>query len=264
VSTRYGLGNAVPSIAGHLAHEHGGGIPGYVCDLLRVPDADLLIVILSNNMSVSPDRLARQIAEKALGGLPPTPTVALPAASLDDYVGVYRMPELPTGRHIVSRDGDSLRLRSTGGEADALRPLGDDRFETVANRTSVRFQRDAAGEVATVEVDDGSGPMFKSPRTDEPIPAERKVAALPATNYEDFVGHYQLMPGMLLEVTRETDRLYAQIPGQPRFEIFPESADHFFVKVVDAQLVFVRDGAGAVTSVTLHQGGRERPGPKVR
>jgi CubicO group peptidase (beta-lactamase class C family) len=265
VSTRYGLGNGVPSIAGHAAHEHGGGIPGYVCDLLRVPDADLLVVVLSNNMAVSPDRLVRKIAEKALGGRPPAaPAVALSAAALDDYVGVYRMPEIATGRRIVTRDGDALRLRSTGGEADGLRALGDDRFETVENRSAVRFLRDAGGNIVAVEVDDGSGPMFKSPRTDEPIPPERKVAALPTTSYGDYVGHYQLMPGMLLAVSREGDRLFAEIPGQPRFEIFPESPDHFFVKVVDAQLVFVRDGGGAVASVILHQGGRQLPGPRVR
>ena len=32
ISTRYGLGNAIGSVAGHPTHEHGGGIHGFVCD----------------------------------------------------------------------------------------------------------------------------------------------------------------------------------------------------------------------------------------
>jgi len=178
ISTRYGLGNGVRYIAGHLAHEHGGGIHGYVSDLLRVPDADLLVVVLSNNPTVPPGRLAHRIAEHALGGPPPqAPTVAIEPASLDAYVGVYRMAEAPATdlRRVVTRDGDTLRLQPPGGERNALRPLGDDRFETVEGATPVRFLRDAGGKVVAVEVDTGNGPLLPSPRTDEPIPAESQV-----------------------------------------------------------------------------------------
>ena len=48
----------------------------------------------------------------------------------------------------------------------------------------------------------------------------------------------------------------AQLTGQPAFEIFPESASRFFLKVVDAVLVFAPED-GRPASVTLHQGGRE-------
>ena len=184
VSTRYGFGNGLVSIAGHVAHEHGGGIPGYVCDLLRVPDADLLVVVLSNNMSVLPDQLARRIAEHALGGPPPAaPTVALDPAALDAYVGVYRMPELPTGRRVVTRDGDTLRLRGTGGAPSALRSLGDDRFETVEGADAVRFLRDAGGTIVAIEVDDGGGPLFRrpAPRSRSPPSARWRPCRRPTT-----------------------------------------------------------------------------------
>ena len=169
ISTRYGLGNALGSVVGHPTHEHGGGIHGFVCDLLRVPDADLLIVVLSNNPAVHPVRIARRIAEHALGGPPPAaPTIVLDTASLDAYTGVFRMPvagsEASDLRWMVTRDGDALRLHGTGGAPNKLRALGEDRFESVDGAIRVRFLRDGTDNVDAVEVDAGGGPVLPSPR----------------------------------------------------------------------------------------------------
>ncbi len=47
-----------------------------------------------------------------------------------------------------------------------------------------------------------------------------------------------------------------QATNQPKFEVFPESETKFFLRVVDAQLTFVKDAAtGKVTHIILHQGG---------
>jgi CubicO group peptidase (beta-lactamase class C family) len=168
VSTRYGLGYGLPEIAGHPAHAHGGGIHGYRSDLLRVPDADLLVVVLSNNTSVNPGEHSRKIAEHALGGpLPAPPTVALDAAALDTYVGTYGAATPAAGatqRRTVSREGDQLWLQRLGAPRVGLRPIGDDRFLTTEGNVAVRFLRDAAGKVVAIEVDNGSGPLIPAPR----------------------------------------------------------------------------------------------------
>lgn len=57
--------------------------------------------------------------------------------------------------------------------------------------------------------------------------------------------------------------MYAQATGQPKVAIFPEAKDKFFLKVVDAQIVFIRDEAERVSGLILHQGGREKPAKKV-
>jgi hypothetical protein len=46
-----------------------------------------------------------------------------------------------------------------------------------------------------------------------------------------------------------------QITGQPKFPLFAESENHFFLKVVDAQVEFVKDAQGKVTHLIIHQGG---------
>ena len=88
------------------------------------------------------------------------------------------------------------------------------------------------------------------------IPRERVVAKVDPKIYDAYVGNYQLRPGFVIAVTREGDKLMTQATNQPKFEVFPESETKFFLRVVDAQLTFVKDAAtGKVTHIILHQGG---------
>ncbi len=86
-------------------------------------------------------------------------------------------------------------------------------------------------------------------------PQPRTEIDLDPAVYDEYVGRYQLIRGVNITVTRDGDRLFAQLTGQQRIEVFPESEDGFFMRVVDAQLTFGRDGAGAVDHVVLHQNG---------
>ena len=78
----------------------------------------------------------------------------------------------------------------------------------------------------------------------------------------NLVGDYELAPGLSIAVTRDGGQLFAQVTGQPKFEIFPESETRFFLKVVDAEIDFVRGADGKVTGLVLHQGGRDVPGKR--
>ncbi len=73
-----------------------------------------------------------------------------------------------------------------------------------------------------------------------------------------YVGQYELTPEFILTFTREGDKFYTQATGQPKIEVFAESETKFFLKVVDAQLTFVKNNDGRVTHVILLQGGREQ------
>jgi len=97
-----------------------------------------------------------------------------------------------------------------------------------------------------------------------PLKAKRVAVSLGAEALEDYVGAYELSPGFVLAVTREGERLFTQATGQGRIEAFAEAKDRFFVREVDAQLEFRRDGAGRVESVVLKQGGRDFPGRRQR
>ena len=81
---------------------------------------------------------------------------------------------------------------------------------------------------------------------------------------ERYIGKYELMPGFILTVTKEGNQLKTQATGQPVFDVFPTSENEFYLKVVNAQLVFNKNDAGDVDSVTLFQGGREITGKQLK
>lgn len=95
-------------------------------------------------------------------------------------------------------------------------------------------------------------------------PAERTAVPIDPKTFDAYAGEYELGPGFILNVFRERDRFWAQATGQQRAEIFPESETSFFLKVVDAQLTFVKDAGGAVTSLVLHQGGGSTEAKKIK
>jgi D-alanyl-D-alanine-carboxypeptidase/D-alanyl-D-alanine-endopeptidase len=92
----------------------------------------------------------------------------------------------------------------------------------------------------------------------------RTAITLPAATLDRYVGSYQLAPAFTIDITREGSSLFAQATGQGKLEIFAEAEGKFFFKAVDAQLTFASDTSGKAPSVTLHQNGRDVPGPRIR
>jgi len=78
--------------------------------------------------------------------------------------------------------------------------------------------------------------------------------------YDDYVGQYCYA---ILTVAREGDRLFAQLTGQRKFEIFPKSETEFFWKAVPAQVTFVKNEAGVVVKAIHRQHG-EFEAPKIK
>lgn len=103
------------------------------------------------------------------------------------------------------------------------------------------------------------------PLTPAPAPMKQRAAIeLPAAALARYVGVYQLTPDFALEVTSTEGALYAQATGQSKLRLWPETAADFFLKEVDAQVTFVRDAQGAVTSLVLHQNGQHQTAQKVK
>ena len=93
---------------------------------------------------------------------------------------------------------------------------------------------------------------------------ERKEIAVAPTILRAYVGTYDLAPGFDIVMTLEGNQLMTQATGQPKFPVFAESETKFFLKVVDAELEFVKNDKGEVTHLILHQGGRDVKGPKTK
>jgi bla regulator protein blaR1 len=80
---------------------------------------------------------------------------------------------------------------------------------------------------------------------------------------DKYVGYYQFDQYRFYTVTRRGDALFAVLSGQDSQQIFPESPQKFFYKTIPAQLSFNVDADGHATGLVLHQGGFERPAPRI-
>ncbi len=85
------------------------------------------------------------------------------------------------------------------------------------------------------------------------LPTERTEITLPGATLSKYPGAYELAPTATMTITLEGERLMAQLTGQGKNPIFPESETLFFLKVVDAQIEFASDASYLI----LHQNGRE-------
>jgi serine-type D-Ala-D-Ala carboxypeptidase/endopeptidase len=78
-----------------------------------------------------------------------------------------------------------------------------------------------------------------------------------ATALESYVGTYIGPENLTFTLTVSDDRLMAQLSGQHSYRIYPSGKDHFFYRVVDAQIDFKRGAGGVVSALVLHQDGKD-------
>lgn len=103
--------------------------------------------------------------------------------------------------------------------------------------------------------------VLKQPYT---IPGAKKEIQLQPEVLKQYVGEYQLSPSFSIMVSLDGKNLKAQATGQPSFEIFAEAENKFFLKVVDAQIEFIKNEKGEVTEMVLYQNGAQPRGKKVK
>jgi D-alanyl-D-alanine-carboxypeptidase/D-alanyl-D-alanine-endopeptidase len=94
-------------------------------------------------------------------------------------------------------------------------------------------------------------------------PKPRNETKVDPAVFERYVGRYQFAPAVFLTVTRDGSRFFAQLTGQPAFEIFAESERDYFLKVVDAQLTFETDAQNKAVAVVLHQNGIDQRAARI-
>ena len=56
--------------------------------------------------------------------------------------------------------------------------------------------------------------------------------------------------------------MISQATGQGKVPVYAETESRFFPIVVPAEIEFIKDDQGKVTSLILHQGGRDMKAPK--
>jgi hypothetical protein len=65
------------------------------------------------------------------------------------------------------------------------------------------------------------------------------------------VGEYKLASGTTVTISHDGDRLILKSEGQMTLEFYPESETNFFCPYLPVRLVFIENGKGDVTGLTV-------------
>jgi len=155
----YALGLGIGTYRGLRTVGHGGADAGFRSAVMRFPDQDLSIAVLSNLGGFNPDQLVRQVAEAYLGRQMDSaeaarpPAVAAAAAGvavsrdlLDAYAGEYDLVGSPL-HLVVTRVDGHLAAQATGQGQFPLVAESDSVFFFAPANIRVTFHREASGAV---------------------------------------------------------------------------------------------------------------------
>ena len=244
---------------------HGGGIPGFSSSGILFPEDKLCVIMLTNSTvpSRAPGPISMKTAALALAKPIKEPAaVAVPAADLAPLAGTYanRWSE----ELVVRVAGTGVTITGPGISLTPIFPLSRDLFFLRNTTARVEFTRDEKGLPASVVFRPSMGPELRFLRTAKPLPAARMSIALDPKIFDKYAGEYELMPGFTIKFFREGAKFMTLATGQGPAEIFAETETKFFLKVVDAQVEFIKDASGTVTGIVLDQNGRKLPGKKIK
>jgi len=261
----YGYGWAVGLLRGEKEISHGGGLNGFSTYLLRLPKENFTVTVLANaspgKPGVDPGQLSQLITEIYLGeklqslpALVANKTVS--PSSFDALVGRY---DYGNAILTVERQSDRLYAQLTGQPRFEIFPQSETNFFWKVADAQVTFIKNQQGTV-TKAVHHQNGHTINAPKLEQP-----KEAKVDPASYDPLLGKYDYGEGKsVLTVTRDGDRLFAQLTGQSKYQIFPKSTNDFFWKIVDAQVTFVRDKHGKVTKAIHHQNGNTFDAPRIQ
>ena len=257
--TNYGYGWGISTLQGEKIISHGGGINGFTCEAIRLPESKVYVAILTNRDSGTAS-LGPKIAA-LVAGKPIREPVAIKLPSLDKYVGTYQLNEKE--EIIVTIENDSLFFQHPRAGKREILPISETEF-FLKGQSSVRASFKQQGNAITaLVIRSGFAPDEEAKRTNKPSSKAKETSAVDPANLDRLTGDYELMPNLILTITKEGGKLMGQATGQPKIELQPESATKFNIPQVGAAIEFVIEG-DKTTSLILNQGGQKLTAKKIK
>ena len=149
VKNNYGYGWGIDSIDGKRRLSHGGGIPGYLTTLSRVPADDVTIILLSNASNQSIDKISTDIYAILYNKKYELPkekeAISLDEPTMKQYEGDY---EIRPGLTVKINAKDSVLIATpTGQDTKTLFAEKKDFFFEKEEDVQVDFTRNDKNEI---------------------------------------------------------------------------------------------------------------------
>lgn len=172
--THYGYGWFIGNLQGSPLVEHGGNMGGFMSHAIYLPREEIYVVVLYNFRAADriPEFLAGDLAATALGKPFQIKEIALDAASLETYTGVYEEENV---ERVLSVDNGKLYYQRVGANKMQMKPYAKDKFFFENTAIIGEFKRDADGKIVSLDISNKRGVSSNVlKRTEKPAPALSK------------------------------------------------------------------------------------------
>ena len=264
---------------------HSGGINGFNTNISRAVSDQSLIVLLNNT-----DSAPLGMINRAIRGIIHNKPYDMPKKSIaGELLEVIQTKGLEAGLSFYNSKKDADNYRVDEGDMNRIGYdlLGSEMIKEALKIFKLNIEAfpeafntyDSYAE-ALMTSGDNEGAIKNYRKSVELNPANQngidmlkklgvdtsefeKEIVVPDALLESYVGDYELMPGFILSITKEDNKLKAQATGQPKFDIFAKSNNVFYLKVVVAEITFNTNDKGVIDTLTLVQGGQTLTGIRV-
>jgi hypothetical protein len=100
-------------------------------------------------------------------------------------------------------------------------------------------------------------------RDDAPPVTQVSQLKIDPNVYDSYMGKYEILPDLILNLEKREGCLIAQVPGFPTVKMRPESETVYRLEGIDGQAVFACDGTGKVAQLMFFVGGKGLPVRKI-
>lgn len=250
----YGYGWALGEHRGQETIEHGGGLHGFLSQLVRFPEENTTVVLLTNITPPEVNIDSRKVGEFLLWEkMEHQDSRSLNASVSEDlhqYAGRY---DFSNGAvMIISVENNKLFAQLTGQPKFPIFPAGEGEYFWKVVEAKIRFVKNGNGEVEYGDFEQNGNKLKVAKLKEEAIVDIDKAL------YKLYSGKYDFGNNMTIAITTENDKLYAQATNQPRFEILPVSDEEFIVRELNAKFRFVKEPDGKVSKFILDMAGQKK------
>jgi CubicO group peptidase (beta-lactamase class C family) len=263
--------------------QHNGGINGFSTTIIRFPAEKGLIVMLDNTATGGNiDRLSAELAKILYDrpyNLPKMTIVELLAKTITEKgvaAGIAQYQDLKAKQSNVydfsegelNRLGYQLLQGGKRDEAIQIFKLNVEAYPQAFNTYDSLGEAYMVAGNKELAIANYKKSLELNPKNDNGTEMlkrlESKTEPVDPKTYDAFVGEYEVSPTFVVKIFKEGDKLMTQASNQPAFELFPEGENKFMLRLVNAKVTFVKDAAGTVTGLTIHQNGRDVSGKKIK
>ncbi len=242
---------------------HNGGTGGYWSFAGFTKDDQIGVAVLTNT-SQSIDDIGFHLLDSSIPLKEIETQTELDTTILKTYVGKYELA--PGVIFDIALQKEQLTVQLTGQQRLPIYAESQTKFFYKAVDAQITFVKDKHGKVTALVLHQSGLDQTARKLSDEyqpPTPAPRTEITVKPEIIRSYVGKYELAPKVLFDIRLQKEQLTAQLTGQQRLPVYAESQTKFFYKIVDAQITFVKDKHGKVTSLVLHQFGLDQTAKKI-